>query len=102
MSAPIILLFASQTANGSSQAIELPISGKGPLQGVRDYHLVMSGVWDTATMVLEISIDGGTTYVVVETKTADFQGITELGPCLARFTLSSVGGTTSLHASLNG
>lgn len=102
MSAPVILLFTDQTANASSQEIQLPISQKGPHQAVRDYHYVMFGTWDTATMVVEVSVDGGTTWVVVASKTADAQAVVPLGPCIMRFTLSSVGAGTSLTASFNG
>ena len=102
MSVTPILLFSGQTANAPSEVITLPISQHGPLQGVRDYHYVMIGTWDTATLVLEISIDGGSTWFIIATNTADAEAIVQLGPCKVRFTLSSVGASTDLDASFNG
>lgn len=100
--APIILLFENADANGDSPEIELPISAQQPLQTVRHYHYAMTGVWDTATMVFAISIDGGTTWITIASKTADFSGTVKLGPCLVKFTLSSIDTLTDLHASING
>lgn len=102
MSAPIKFLFENETDDGDSPEIQLPISQVGPHQSVREYHYVMSGVWDGATMVLSFSVDGGTTYLPLASKTADAQGVFELGPCLVKGTISAADTLTDLHLSFNG
>ena len=100
MSATPILLFNAAVANVDSEIIDIPISQQGPAQRVVDVHYAMIGTWDTATMTLEMSIDGGTTWFILATKTADAQASLKLGPCKLKFVLSSVGGSTDLDASI--
>jgi len=81
-------LFSAQTANGNSSAIT---HRGGPLL------IVLAGTWDTSTMTVQVSPDGGTTYVAHTAKTADAVFAIDLpAKCLVRLNLASVGAGTSV------
>lgn len=64
-------------------------------------QIVVSGTWDTATVKLQMSPDGGTTWVDVgsaSTYTADGISSFALNSCKVRVNVSSVGGSTSVSA----
>ena len=87
--------FTAITANGSSSAHVLP----GIANDV-DVYLDDASVWDTATMVLESSIDG-TTWIAVPSAswtaaTGFLARLTNVFGNFLRVTVSSVGASTSL------
>lgn len=87
--------FTAITANGSSSAHVLP-----GLASQVDVYLDDASVWDTATMVLESSVDG-TNWVAVSgaswTSGVGFVArVANVFGGQLRVTVSSVGGTTSL------
>lgn len=90
-------LFTGQTANGSSASYNSGDTDKPVLA-------VVEGTWDTATMTLEISPDGGTTWVTTgQTLTANGVMTFNAPNCLPyRLTLSSVGAGTNLDAWITG
>lgn len=61
--------------------------------------LQIDGTWDTATLTLQGSLDGGTTWTDVEAYTADvFKKLSGSNEADYRLLLSSVGASTSLNA----
>ncbi|KPJ66515.1 MAG: hypothetical protein AMJ43_07735 [Coxiella sp. DG_40] len=90
------ILGSAETANGSYPSAGITVYGGRST-------FVAYGTWDGATVTLEMSPDGGTTWIAIgsdTTFTADGVGNTEFGwdsqnPILVRATVSSVG-TTSL------
>jgi hypothetical protein len=87
------ILFETQTANGSSDAVTAE-SSRGTF--------ITYGTWDTATMTIELSADG-TTWIPVTSGafTANGYITVDLSPGVQyRYTLSSVGASTSLDADL--
>ena len=83
-------LFAAKTANGSTEAV--PVNG-------RHVSFIASGTFGGATLTVEISPDGGTTWVSTGS-TLTAAGVVELaygeGTSL-RVTLSGATGTTSVN-----
>ena len=67
-------------------------------------QIVVAGTWDTATVKLQMSPDGGTTWVDVgsaSTYTADGISSFALNSCKVRVNVSSVGSSTSVSAWLS-
>ncbi len=96
----MILLLEDQTANttGTQDTLTLDASHiYGKYLTVTAY-----GTWDTATATLEFSPDGGTTWITAGTETtftADGGGNFWCNRgVIIRFSLSSVGGSTSISA----
>ena len=89
-----IVLLNAATANANGAPFEWNGIGKGSLQVV--------GTWDTATVTIQTSFDGGTTWTSPSGAvfTADVVTTFESGVCLVRAVLSSVGASTSLSAYL--
>tara|TARA_Y100000004_G_C8899258_1_gene405591 strand:- start:374 stop:685 length:312 start_codon:yes stop_codon:yes gene_type:complete len=84
-------VFTSQTANGSTSSLNWD-GGKG--------QVMASGTWDSATLQLESSPDGGTTWISCgdECKLSDSGMFNfDLNPCNVRLTVASAGGSTSLN-----
>lgn len=92
----MIQLLTNQTANGSS--------GTHTTSCETTVVLVGEGTWDTSTLTLEISPDGGTTWVSTgKTLTADgIQTIDLPAGCKLRATLSSVGAGSDVNAWISG
>lgn len=87
-------LFTNQTANGNSAAIDWP-GGRGELVGF--------GTWDTSTMTLQMSPDGGTTWITTgQALTADGHKSFQLTPCKLRLNLASVGASTDVNGQIRG
>tara|TARA_Y100000004_G_scaffold196525_1_gene266784 strand:- start:2209 stop:2517 length:309 start_codon:yes stop_codon:yes gene_type:complete len=64
-------------------------------------QIVAAGTWDSATVKLQMSPDGGTTWVDVgsaSTFTEDGTASFALNPCKVRVNVSSVGSSTSVSA----
>ena len=83
-------------ATGNSDSAEHPHNG-----GTGTF--VVTGTPDTSTTALQMSADGGTTFTTVGsdvTLTAAGVANFDLGPCILRVNLSSVGGSTSISARL--
>ena len=87
----MLTLLSNQTANGSGTAQEW--SGGWS-------NFTVTGTFNGATVVLEMSRDGGTTYSTVATVTAaaDPPNVQLPAGVLVRATLSSAGGSTDLDA----
>lgn len=92
-----MILFTDQTANASSSS-SIWYGGSGYFQVV--------GEWDTATMTLESSFDSVNWFPVegdLTTMTYDgYERFSLPAGCKIRATLSSVGGETSLTATVVG
>lgn len=91
--------FAAITTNSSSSAHSLPGNAS-----VVDVYLDDASVWDTATMILESSVDG-TNYIAVPgaSWTSGLGFIARVSNVFGnylRVTVSSVGGSTSLIATV--
>lgn len=83
-------LLSSATADGSGSAMDWP-SGLGNVR--------CTGTFDGATVTLESSSDGGSTWLPVgadATFTEAGQANFSLGPCKLRGTVSGAGGSTSV------
>ena len=91
----MIKLFAAQTANGNSPWVDWP-GGAGGATFIGD------GTWDTATLKLQVSPDGGTTVIDVTGVSLTADGHKDTPPLGAgvkvRANLASVGGSTSINA----
>lgn len=87
-----IILFNNRTTDGTSQAFTVD-SPRGAV--------AISGTFDGATVALEASIDGGTTYIsctsVTEAAIKAFQATSDTR---IRATISSAGASTSLTVNL--
>jgi hypothetical protein len=82
--------FTNRTTDGNSDAFDWP-SGKGTLRA--------SGTFNGATVKLQASFDGGTTWIDAgadATFTAPGLANFSLGPCKLRGVLSGAGGSTSI------
>lgn len=90
-----IQLADAVTSNSSTTAVAWP-GGLG--------NFVCQGTFDTCTVKLEVSVDGGTTYLEFDstntTVTAAAVVAVTAGRGLYRVTVSSVGGSTSVSAYL--
>ena len=84
-------LFTAQTVNADSSIVRW-YGGRGTF--------AVQGTWDTSTLKLQVSFDGGTTYLDVTDAsfTADGYKVFELPICKIKANLASVGGSTSVGA----
>lgn len=85
-------IFTSQTSNANSSTLDWD-GGEG--------QVIAAGTWDSGKVSLEISPDGGTTFVAVGTDgelTADGVFSFRANPCKVRLVVSSAGASTSLNA----
>ena len=91
-------LFTAQTANANSAQF-----AAGALVGVQQFNtLYFNGTWDTASLKLQSTPDGGTTWFDVPgaVYTVDTDGPVNISIMAThlRFNLSSVGAGTSIDA----
>lgn len=85
-------LFSTQTTNGTSDAIELT-EGKGAI--------AVSGTFDSCSIAIEMSIDGGSTYITTDTITSSAVRVFNfIKRGKVRAVLSSAGGSTSITVKL--
>ena len=91
----MIELFAAQTANANGSSFDWP-------GGAKAATFVGYGTWDTSTLTLEMSPDGGTTWIPVTGMSLTANGHLDIPPLgsgvQVRAVLASVGGTTSINA----
>ena len=89
--ATLTQLFTAKAATGASSAI----SHNGGKRSV-----VYEGTWDSASLVVQMSPDSGSTWVAITDATFTADGATMIdvpSPCELRFSLT-VTGTTSIDA----
>ena len=89
-------LLSTVTANGNGDPVVIEHGGL--------WKLVVSGTFDTATAVLNILGPDGTEYVLLTGASFTAAGVLDVelpAGATVRATVSSVGGSTSLHASLS-
>ena len=87
-----ILLFSERTTDGTSQAFTVD-SSRGAV--------AVSGTFDGATVALEASIDGGTTFIsCTEVTEAAIKAFQATRGTKIRATISSAGASTSLTVNL--
>ena len=102
MTAPLLVAH-TMVANTQYGETEIPLSqGAASEHEAKTYHVSMFGTWDTATLKLRWSPDGGVTWFDILEKTANFQGTVVLGPGTIDFDMSSVGASTDVDASISG
>jgi|TARA_Y100000034_G_scaffold132026_1_gene194060 hypothetical protein len=91
----MIELFAAQTANADSSSFEWP-------GGAKAATFVGYGTWDTSTLKLQMSPDGGTTWIDVTGVSLTADGHKDIPPLgsgvLVRANLASVDASTSVSA----
>jgi len=88
-------LFTDQTANANGTTLNWPGGSKAAT-------FVGYGTWDTATLTLEMSPDGGTTWIPVTGMSLTADGHLDIPPLGSgvkiRAVLASVGASTSVSA----
>lgn len=80
----MINIFAAQTANASSASFSLGSNG-----AIHKIGVLAWGTWATGSLTLEVSPDGGTTWIVVGTYTANKSEVIEVCGTDIRATLAA-------------